>query len=368
MAAREVGRSEPGAIRATNGAPIWTAATVGLLLLGFRRPPYAEMHRRRGTRPSPEGREGRGRSATFPTQFGTRAWKDILLRVYHNIGDHRIVAIAAGVTFYGLLAIFPATAALVALYGLFTDPAAITGQLDNLSGFLPSGALEVLRDQMTRVAGQHNSTLGATFLGGLAVSIWSANAGMKALFDALNLVHGEKENRGLIALNVQTLAFTTAAIIFVIAATGAMLALPYLLDALGLTDVTKLLVRAVRWIGLLLVIVVGLALLYRYGPSRAAPRWRWVTVGSAVAAVVWLIASVLFSWYAEHFGSYNATYGSLGAVIGFLVWMWLSTIVILLGAELDAEMEHQTARDTTTGPSKPLGACGARMADTVGAA
>jgi membrane protein len=146
-----------------------------------------------------------------------------------------------------------------------------------------------------------------------------------------------------------------------------MVALPSVLDALGLAGATKLLVRIVRWIVLLLAIITGLAMLYRHGPSRAKPRWRWVTVGSAVAALVWLAASFLFSWYAENFGSYNATYGSLGAVVGFLVWMWLPTIVSFLDAELDAEMEHQTARDTTTGSPKPLGARGARMADTIGA-
>ncbi len=292
----------------------------------------------------------------------------MLLRIYRKIGRDRVVALAAGVTFYSLLAIFPAIAALVALYGIFADPATIASHLDGLSGVLPTGALEVLRDELNRLASQRGGTLGLTFLVGLGTSLWSANAGIKALFDALNLVYEEEEKRGLIRLNAISLAFTTGAILFLLVALAAIVVLPVAMNFVGLPDVTETVVKAVRWPALFLVVALALAAIYRYGPSHTEARWRWITWGSAFAALAWLAASALFSWYAENFGSYNKTYGSLGAVIGFMIWLWLSTIIILLGAELDAEMEHQTARDTTVGGDKPLGARGASMADTVGPA
>jgi membrane protein len=348
-------------------AALWpVAVTVALLALGFRR---RRPDDRRRT--SPQGREaaaGRGRLASTPSQIPVRGWEDILLRVYGNIGEHRVIAIAAGVTFYVILALFPAIAALVALYGLFADPKAIGQHLDALSSFMPGGAIDVIGEQMGRVAAQGNGTLGFTFLLGLAISLWSANAGMKALFDALNIVYAEREKRGFILLNAVSLAFTLGALAIILLAIAAMIVLPVALNYLGLAAATEWILTLGRWPLLLIAISLAIALIYRYGPSREEARWRWLSWGSAFAAIVWLAASILFSWYAENFGNYNKTYGSLGAAIGFMTWIWLSTIVILIGAELNAEMEHQTVRDTTTGPSEPMGARRATMADTVGAA
>jgi membrane protein len=310
----------------------------------------------------------RGRAADTPSQNSARGWKDILWRIYGKIGKDRVLVIAAGVTFYSLLAIFPAIAALVAIYGLFADPATISSHLDSLAGVLPGGGIDVIRDQLTRIAGHGAGTLGLTFIVSLAMSLWSANAGLKSMFDALNLVYDEEEKRGFIKLTLMSLAFTTVAILFVIAALGAIVVLPLVLNFIGLQSATDILIRVARWPALLVVVALALAALYRYGPSRSNPKWRWLSWGSGFAAIAWIAMSVLFSWYAAHFGSYNATYGSLGAVIGFMVWLWLSTIVVLIGAEINAEMEHQTARDTTIGQPKPLGRRGAVMADTVGAA
>jgi membrane protein len=290
------------------------------------------------------------------------------LRAYTNVGDHRILALAAGMTYYSLLAIFPALAALVALYGLFADTGTIAKHLDEVSGFMPGGAIDVAREQLTRVASKGNQTLGLTFIIGLAVSLWSANAAMKSLFDTLNIVYGEKEKRGFLKLNALSLAFTLAAIAFVLSALGAVVVLPVLLNYLWLSDFADKFVRIVRWPAMFLVVALALAGIYRFGPSREAPRWRWITWGSVAATILWLGASALFSWYAANFGKFNETYGSLGGAIGFMTWLWISAIVILLGAELDAEMEHQTALDTTTGSPKPIGVRGAHMADTVGAA
>jgi len=312
--------------------------------------------------------DGRGRHATAPSKIPARGWKDILLRVYANISKHRILALAAGMTYYSILAIFPAIAALVAVYGLFSDPSTIARHLDQLGGFLPGGAIDVAREQLTRVASKESQALGLTFLVGLGVSLWSSNAAMKSLFDTLNIVHDEEEKRGFLKLNAISLGFTIGGVLFVLAALGSILVVPILLQHVGLSNAGDLLLRLGRWPSMYLILTFALAVIYRYGPSRETPKWRWITWGSAMAALLWLAVSGMFSWYAANFGNFNETYGSLGAVIGFMTWLWISAIVILLGAEIDAEMEHQTARDTTTGAPKPMGVRGARMADTVGAA
>jgi membrane protein len=308
----------------------------------------------------------RGRSAERPSEIPAPGWKDILLRVYNGISDDRILANAAGVTYYALLALFPGIAAVVSTYGLFADPNTIVDHVDTVAGFAPSGAIDVIRDQLTRLSTQGSTTLGVSFLVGLLVSLWSANSGIKALFDSLNAVYEEQEKRSFIRLNLVTLSFTIATIAFLLIALACVIALPVALNFLPVPGVTTLLLETARWPLLLVLVALGLTLIYRYGPSRAEPRWQWITWGSAFAAIVWLAASALFSWYAASFGSFNKTYGSLGAVIGFMTWMWLSIIVVLLGAKLNAEIEHQTARDTTTGRPKPLGVRGATMADTIG--
>jgi membrane protein len=318
--------------------------------------------------PAPETREkeDRGRLASSPSEIPARGWKDILLRVYSKFSEHRVLELAAGMTYYSLLAIFPAIAALVAIYGLFADPMAITRHLDQVSGILPGGAVDVARNQLTRVASKGSGSLGATFVIGLVISLWSANAAMKSLFETLNIIYGEKEKRGFLKLNAVSLSFTLAGILFVLAALGVVVVIPVILNFIGLSNFAGLMLRIARWPAMFVAVAMALALIYRYGPSREAPQWRWITWGSAVAAVLWLVASALFSWYAANFGKFNETYGSLGAVIGFMTWLWISAIVILLGAELDAEMEHQTARDTTTGSPQPMGKRGATIADTVG--
>jgi membrane protein len=288
------------------------------------------------------------------------------LRIYQNVSDHRIAAIAAGVTFYALLAIFPGIAALVALYGLFADPSTISKHLTGLSSFLPGGAIDVIGGQLQRLTEQGNTKLGFTFLLSLAISIWSANVGMKALFDAVNIVYGEREKRSFIKLNAVSLAFTCGVLLFMLLALVALVVLPLIADYLGLADAAQWGVALGKWPVLLLAIALAVAMMYRYGPSRETAQWRWLTWGSAFAAIGWVVVSILFSWYAAHFGTYNKTYGSLGAVIAFMSWMWLSSIVILLGAELDAVMEHHTLCDTTRSPSASKRVREAHMAGAVG--
>ncbi|WP_293856444.1 YihY/virulence factor BrkB family protein [uncultured Alsobacter sp.] len=310
--------------------------------------------------------DGRGRTAARPGQIPARGWQDILWRTWEEMQEDRLVSVAAGVTFYLLLALVPGIAALVSIYGLFADPATIRDHLNSLAGVLPGGAVDVVGEQIGRIAGQGRGTLGTAFVTSLLISLWSANAGTKALFDALNVAYDETEKRSFLRLTLVSLGCTLAAVAFLIVALAGVVVVPLVLDAVGLGTVAEAIIRVARWPLLLVIVAVALAALYRYGPSRDEPRWRWVSVGSAFAALGWLVASLLFSWYAANFGSYNQTYGSLGAVVGFMTWMWISCIVVLLGAELNAETEHQTERDTTDGPAKPLGARGARMADTVG--
>ncbi|EIM30788.1 YihY/virulence factor BrkB family protein [Microvirga lotononidis] len=375
-------QSRTGSATATMLAIVAGWALVRLVANGRGHPAEARDRRAtpaRGRRPGQESdpqhappqaasETRRGREADTPTQIPTLGWKDILWRTWEEFGQDRIMSVAAGVTYYALLAIFPALAALVSIYGLFADPATIQDHLNALSGVLPGGATEVIGDQVKRIASKGGGTLGFSFVIGLAIALWSANAGMKAIFDALNIAYDEEEKRSFIRLNLQSLAFTLAAIGFILLALGSIVVLPIVLDFVGLGSGMEWLLSLARWPILLAAVVAGLAVLYRYGPSRDKAEWKWVTPGGLVAAVLWLVGSMLFSWYVANFGSYNETYGSLGAVIGFMTWIWISSIVVLLGAELNAEMEHQTAKDSTEGPPQPMGSRGATMADTVGAA
>src|SRR6266478_6022591 len=311
---------------------------------------------------------GRGRRATAPFDIPWRGWKDILVRTYHETQDDRLLALAAGVVFYSLVALFPAIAAGVSSYALFADAATIGKHLSIAADIVPAGALDMLGEEISRIAAKSEGKLTFGFLLGLAIALWSANAGMKAVFDALNLIYDEDEKRGLIWLNVVSLFFTICAIAGAGLAIALVVVFPVLLAAFGLTSSDQPIIGYLRWPVMFVLIILGLAVLYRYGPSRRLAKWRWISIGSVFASLSWLAVSSLFSWYLGNFANYNATYGALGTVVGLMMWMWLSIIVVLVGAALNSEVEHQTARDTTVGPEKPLGIRGAVMADTVGAA
>jgi membrane protein len=257
------------------------AAALGLVAVAFIVDRTAPADNAKPALPPMDGRhastaglasENQGRDAASPADIPAKGWKDILWRVYGNVSDHRILALAAGMTYYSILAIFPALAALVAIYGLFTDPASIAKHLDEVSGFIPGGAAEVAREQLTRVASKGGSTLGFTFAMGLIISLWSANAAMKALFDTLNIVYGEQEKRGFFKLNAMSLGFTLAGIAFILSALAAVVVIPIILEYLGLSNAADLLIRIARWPAMFLALAIGLACIYRFGPSREAPR------------------------------------------------------------------------------------------------
>ena len=310
---------------------------------------------------------GRGREASTPRDIPACGWKDILWRTLWSIPENRILSTSGGVAFFALLAAFPAVATVVSLYGLFADTGTIRGHLSLLAGILPGGVLVLIGEQIGSIIAQDSDTLSLAFVVGFLVALWSANSGVAALFDALNVVYGEKERRSLLRFYATTFLLTLGMVGFVILAISAVVVAPVVFTFMGFVTPAGRLLSILRWPALFVIVFAWLAVIYRYGPSRRDPKWRWVTWGSAMAAILWLVASMLFSEYVANFDSYNKTYGSLGAGVGFMIWIWLSVVIVLLGAALNAEMEHQTAKDSTEGPSKPLGSRGANMADHVGA-
>lgn len=311
---------------------------------------------------------GRGRGARSPSQIPWRGWKDIALRTYQETQEDRVLTLAAGVVFYSLLALFPAIAAGVSFYALFADAGIIAKHLSLLAGIVPNEVLDMVREEIIRIAAKSDGKLTFGFLLGIGIAMWSANAGMKAIFDALNIIYDEEQRRGFVRLNLISLLFTVGAIGAVLLAVSAVVVFPLILASFGRSSLDQAIIGYLRWPAMCILIILGLAVLYRYGPSRRPAKWRWISVGSVFAASAWLAVSSVFSWYLGNFANYNATYGALGAVVGLMMWVWLSTIVVLIGAELNSEIEHQTSRDSTVGPEKPLGVRGAVMADTVGAA
>jgi len=283
---------------------------------------------------------GHAQAPNNEARASSSGWKDILLGTYRSIEEDRVLAVAAGVTFYGLLAMFPAIGAVVSLYGLFADGATIRDNLDRLASLLPGGAIDIIGDQIQRVSSAGEGALSLSFLLGLAIAIWGANAGVKAVFDAVNVAYGAKEERSFLRLNLISLAFTVGTIAFALLALAAIVVVPVSIHYLGLDAAAEAMLRYGRWPLIWLLVALGLAILYRFGPTDSLdPKWRWISWGSASASLLWLAASLAFSWYAANFGSYNKTYGSLGAAIGFMTWMWISAAVIIMGAELNAEVE-----------------------------
>ncbi len=310
--------------------------------------------------------DGRGRRAERPRDIPKAGWRDIARRTWNELGDDHVSMIAAGVAFYILLALFPAIAAVISIWGLVADPAQIEQQIEAISGALPQQAASIIKDQARRLASSAGGALSLGAIFGLLLTLYSASKGTKALIEGLNIIYDEEEERGFLRLNLVALGLTLGVLIVMIVALGLIAVVPAVLDSLGLGSTAKTLIAWLRW-PLLFVIALGiLAVFYRYAPSRDEARWRWVSWGSAIATLLWIVGSIAFSLYVRNFGSYNETYGSLGAVIILLTWLWLTAFIVLLGAELNAEMEHQTARDTTAGRPQPMGRRGARMADTVG--
>lgn len=310
--------------------------------------------------------DGRGRDAEAPHEIPTPGLRDVFWRVVSDVSEDRVPLIAGGVTYYLLLALFPALTALVSLYGIVADPTTISGHIGFLVSILPPGSFDIINDQLSALTQQKNATLGFGFFGGLLVALWSANNGVKALFEAMNIAYGEEEKRSFIRLNLMSLLFTFGALLAAVAIIFCIGLLPVILAYVWLDRWLETVVFLARWPVILLLVTGGILLVYRFGPSRERARMKWLSWGAVFSTLLWLVASIGFSFYLNNFAHYNVTYGALGTLIGFMVWTWISMIILIVGAEINAELEHQTARDTTTGPPKPMGERGAYVADTVG--
>lgn len=280
--------------------------------------------------------------------------------------DDQLVFMAGGVAFFALIATVPAMVALVSLFGLLADPGEVQRQVaDNLAA-APREVRQLVVDQLEGVTTSSSTGLGFALAAGVALALWSASSGMKSLLGAINTVYDERESRSFLLLRGLALALTLGAIVFLVGAFLVLTVVPAALEDSALGDVSRWAIVILRWPALALAWIAGLAVLYRLGPDRQDAQWRWVTPGAVLATVLWLAGSGLFSLYTSSFASYNETYGALGAIVITMLWLQLTAFAVLLGAELNAELEHQTLEDTTTGVERPLGRRGAVMADTVG--
>ena len=308
-----------------------------------------------------------GRKATRPGEIPPRGWWQVVRRVASETVDDQLTLVAASCAFYALLALFPALSVLVSLYGLMFDPAGVQSQLQAVSDLLPESVYQLLAGRIQELVGSADRTLGWGLLIGILLALWSSMAGTKAMMTALNVCYEEEERRGFLLFNTVALLFTLGGIIGVSLALSIIVGVPAVLSFGFLGGWAALALRLVSWGLLGLFLVLGLALLYRYGPSRQSVRWRWVTPGSVLVALLWLATSAAFSFYVANVASYDVTYGSLGTAIIVLMWLYVSALVVLVGAELNGELELQTDHDTTSGASRPMGDRGAFVADHVAA-
>ncbi|HEY6727288.1 MAG TPA: YihY/virulence factor BrkB family protein [Polyangiaceae bacterium] len=308
----------------------------------------------------------RGRSAKRPWQVPWAGWKDVLWRMYQELDDDQIFDRAGAVAFFGLLALFPALIATVSMYGILADPSDVVRQVSALSVAIPPAARSLILDQLNEISESPSAGLGIGLAMSLGVALFSASGGVAGLMRGINLAYDEAETRGWIRFRLLALLFTLGLALFVIVSVGAITLLPSVLELVGWAESARAAINVLRWPVLALTTMVGLSILYRYAPNRTPAKWHWVTPGSLLATFIWTLASLAFGVYAENFGGYNKTYGTLGGAVVLGLWMYISSLAILLGAELNAELEHQTREDSTIGPPRPMGQRFARMADRLG--
>jgi membrane protein len=312
--------------------------------------------------------DGRGRRAARPTEVPARGWKDVAVRVKAQMKTDDVPLLAAGVAFFALLALVPALAAFVSLYGLIADPADIQRNIEDVLAAAPQEVRDLVTSQLRSIVDSSASGLKVGAIVGLLVALWSASSGVKHLIGAVNLAYDEEETRGFVKLRGLSLVMTVAGIAVMALALAGLVVLPHALDDQGVVGLARAVLLVVRWPLFAVLGLVGLALIYRYAPDRDAPQWRWVSPGAVFAVVVWVIASILFSLYTANFGQYNETYGALGAVVVVMLWLYITAYVVITGAEINAELERQTAMDTTTGRRRRMGERNAYAADTLGEA
>jgi len=310
---------------------------------------------------------GRGREAKEPTDIPAKGWKDVLARVRVEVKRDRVSSLSAAVAFYALLALVPALVAFVSLYGLIADPSKVDRQVNDWLGTAPREVRELLTAQLQSITENAGTAAGLAVVIGIIAALWSASSGIAHLIEATNIAYDEEETRGFVARRGLALALTSGAVLFMMFALVVITVLPALLADTGLGVVGRVLVGILRWVLLLVGMMLALSVLYRYAPDRDNPRWSWTSPGAILATVLWVMASAVFAVYTANFGKYNETYGSLGAVVVLMLWLYFTVLCVIVGAELNAELERQTRRDTTQGSPKPLGSRDAEVADTIGA-
>ena len=306
-----------------------------------------------------------GGQADKPTEIPAKGWKEILLRTKQQVKEDNVPLMAAGVAFYLFLALFPALIAAVTIYGLVADPQQVEQQVDSLAQTLPPEAAQLLEQQLKDIATSSSSALGWGLVASVGGALFAASGGVQNLVKAVNIAYDEEETRGFVKLRALALALTLGAVVFLAVAVGLVAVLPVVLDAVNLGAAATIGVQVARWLGLVVFVAIALAVIYRYAPDRDNPKFRWVGLGSIVATVLWVVGSAAFSLYVTNFGSYSKTYGALAGVVVLLLWLWLTSLIVLVGAEINSETEMQTAEDTTEGPEKPMGERDAVKADTV---
>ena len=307
-----------------------------------------------------------GRNARSPLRIPPRGWLDVFWRVGGELSKDRVSMAASSVAFYAMLALFPALVAIISLYGLLADPRQVTGLVARFARAAPWQARELIVQELNRIVRASGTGLTLSLVGSILFSLVSASSGVLGLIDGVTVAYDEKETRGLLRQRVVALAFAFAVSLFIVVSVATITVLPGLMRHIGLAGETRWLITALRWPALALCVMAGLAILYRYGPNRTPARWSWVMSGAALATLIWLLASFLLSLYVENFGRFTRTYGALGAIIILLLWFYVSGLAILVGAEINSELERQTTVDTTIGPVRAMGKRGAVVADTLG--
>jgi membrane protein len=311
--------------------------------------------------PSPS--ELPGVHAESPTQIPARGWKQIVKRAWAENNADNMPIIAGGVAFFAFLAIFPALIATISIYGLVASPETVQRQITELSGQLPESAASLIGDQLTAITQNSGGALSISLAVSVLGALWSASGGTGNLLTAVNIAYDEVETRSFVKRKALALGLTLGAIVFVLVAFALVAVVPAVLDMLPLGVVGSVLAQVLRWVLLLGVFAGSLAVLYRVAPDRDAPQLKWVSLGAIVVTVIWALVSLGFSFYVNNFGSYDKTYGAIAGVIVLMLWLYLTCYLVLLGAEINSESEHQTAEDTTEGPPVPMGERNATMAD-----
>ena len=306
----------------------------------------------------------RGQQASSPSEISWRGWWDITRRVISNVNRHDISLLAAGVALFMMLSIFPALNVAVSLFGLFSSPVNIISQVEPLRQLLPEQAFEIFTDQLTELADAGGAAFNLTLVVSLLVWLWVSRKGAMALIKACNIIYNEYEKRPFWNLLLVSLLFTGVGIFSVVVLALLAILMPIVLGFIPLGETLETLLRTLRWPILAMILILVLECVYRFAPNRRNAKWRWVSVGAMIATLLWLLASFGFTVYVQNFSNYNETYGAIGSVIVLIFWFYISAFVVLLGAEINAEMEHQTEVDSTVGKDKPMGQRGAYVADT----